>query len=202
MTFERDYWQGKYYRFEMKDVPAGFKNSQLVDTGIITRYARMYLNTYFDKVYTVKGNTVADFRKIWGIQDEYEKKERKNHIHHCIDAITIACITKENYERLAKFYHDWEEAEIAGMDKKPRVDKPWETFTEDVKSIENEVLVSHYTPDNLPKQSKKKLRLKGKIAYNERGIPIYQQGDTVRGSLHQQTNYGAIKRPVINKKAK
>jgi CRISPR-associated endonuclease Csn1 len=202
LTYERNYWRNKYQRFIMEDVPEGFKNSQLVDTGIITKYSRMYLKTVFDKVYTVKGNTVADFRKIWGIQKEYEKKARVNHIHHCIDAITIACITKDNYETLAKFYHEWEEANIAGIDKKPRVEKPWKTFVEDLKLVENEVLVSHYTPDVLPKQSKKKLRKRGKIQYNKQGEPICQKGDTVRGSLHQATFYGAIEQVVVNKKGK
>jgi CRISPR-associated endonuclease Csn1 len=192
LTLERDYWRNKYQRFTMKDVPEGFKNSQIVDTGIITKFSRLYLNTIFNKVYTVKGSTVADFRKMWGIQKEYIKKERINHIHHCIDAIVIACITKENYENLAHFYHNWEENNIAGIDSKPEVDKPWDTFTEDLKNVENEVLISHYTADVLPKQSKKILRKRGKKQYNKQGQPIYQQGDTARGSLHQQTFYGAI----------
>jgi len=200
LTYERNYWRNKYQRFTMKDVPEGFKNSQLVDTGIITKYARLYMKTIFDKVYTVKGNTVADFRKMWGLQDEYKKKARVNHIHHCIDAITIACITKENYEKLAKFYHEWKEGYVAGIEQKPLVDKPWVTFSEDVKEVENEVLISHYTPDNLPKQSKKKIRIRGKIKRNAEGEPIYQKGDTVRGALHKETNYGAIKKTVLNKK--
>jgi CRISPR-associated endonuclease Csn1 len=199
LTFEMNYWRNKYNRFVMKDVPAGFKNSQLVDTGIITKYARLYLNTYFDRVLTVKGSTVADFRTIWGLQEEYEKKERVNHIHHCVDAITMACMTKENYELLAKFYHDWEETEYAGYDKKPKIVKPWPTFAEDLKEIENEVLISHYTPDVLPKKAKKKLKIRGKIKRNEKGEPVYLQGDSVRGSLHKETNYGAIKRSVIDK---
>jgi len=66
LRFEYEYWKSKYNRFLMKDVPTGFKNSQIVDTGIITKYARLYLKTYFNGVYTVKGNTVADFRKMWG----------------------------------------------------------------------------------------------------------------------------------------
>ncbi len=200
LSLERNYWHDKYQRFILNDVPDGFKNSQLVDTGIITKYSRMYLKTLFDKVYTVKGNTVADFRKLWGLQDEYVKKERINHIHHCIDAITIACITKEQYEKLAQFYHDWEDLHVEGVDQLPPVEKPWPTFTEDVKAIEKEVLVSHYTPDVLPKQSKKKLRKRGKIQYNEAGKPIYLKGDTVRGSLHKDTFYGAIKREETNKK--
>ena len=170
-----------------------------MDTGIITKYARMYLNTYFDRVMTVKGTTVADFRVMWGVQDEYEKKERVNHIHHCLDAITMACMTKDNYEQMAKFYHDWEEAYNAGHDAKPKIDKPWPSFTEDLKEIENEVLVSHYTPDNLPKPAKRKLRIRGRIVKNSDGKPVYIKGDSARGSLHMDTNYGAIKRPFLDK---
>ena len=76
-TIERDYWKEKYRRFTMADVPSGFKNSQLVDIGIITKYSRLYLQTLFSKVFTVKGTTVADFRKFWGLQDIYEKDTRK-----------------------------------------------------------------------------------------------------------------------------
>ncbi len=199
LTFEMNYWRNKHNRFLMKDVPAGFKNSQLVDTGIITKYARLYLNTYFDKVLTVKGSTVADFRTIWGLQEEYEKKERVNHIHHCIDAITMACMTKDNYELLAKFYHEWEEAEYAGYDKKPKIEKPWPSFAEDMKEIENEVLISHYTPDVLPKKAKKKLKVRGKIKLNKNREVIYLKGDSVRGPLHKETNYGAIKRTMVDK---
>lgn len=199
LSFEMNYWRNKYNLFLMKEINSGFKNSQLIDTGIITKYARLYLNTYFEKVFTVKGSTVADFRVIWGIQDEYEKKDRINHIHHCIDAVTMACMTKENYEQLAKFYHDWEEAEYAGYDKKPKIDKPWPSFAEDLKEIENEVLISHYTPDNLSKPAKKKRKIRGKIQITKKGDPVYLKGDSVRGSLHKETNYGAINRPVIDK---
>ena len=57
-----------------------------------------------------------------------------------------------------------------------------------------ELLVSHHTANNMPKHSRKKLRVRGKVQYNADGKPIYVQGDTARGSLHQQTFYGAIKR--------
>ncbi|RLD74144.1 MAG: type II CRISPR RNA-guided endonuclease Cas9, partial [Bacteroidetes bacterium] len=143
LKYKLDYWKQKYRRFEMNDVPDGFKNSQLVDTGIITKYARLYLKTVFNNVYTVKGQTVSDFRKMWGIQPEYKKKERINHIHHCIDAITMACMTKESYEELAKAYHEWEGEERISVSDMPSVEKPWPTFSEDVKEVENEVLISH-----------------------------------------------------------
>jgi len=156
----------------------------------------MYLQSVFDKVYTVQGKIVSDFRKIWGIQDEYEKKSRINHVHHCIDAVTIACITRDNYDLLAHYYYQIESAENKRGEYKPSgFPKPWPTFTQDIKELDKKVLISHYTPDNLLVQSKKKIRKKGVIQHNHKNQPIYQKGDTVRGSLHKETYYGAIEGP-------
>ena len=187
-----NYLRGKLSRFTMTEVPEGFSNRQGVDIGIIGRYAKMYLETVFDRVYTVKGATTADFRKMWGLQEEYAKKERVNHIHHCIDAITIACIGGGAYAKWAQFQRDTERY-YWHRDNKPVFDKPWPTFTEDVKAIAEELFVSHHTADNVPKHSCKKLRIRGKVQFNAEGKPIYIQGDTARASLHQQTFYGAIK---------
>ena len=193
LRMKLNYLRGKLSRFTMTEVPEGFSNRQGVDIGIIGKYAKMYLETVFDRVFAVKGATTADFRKMWGLQEEYSKKERVNHIHHCIDAITIACIGSGAYSKWAQFQRDAERY-YWHNDSKPVFEKPWSTFTEDVKAVADELLVSHHTANNLPKQSCKKLRVRGKVQYNADGNPIYVQGDTARGSLHQQTFYGAIKR--------
>lgn len=188
-----NYLRGKLSRFEMAEVPDGFSNRQGVDIGIIGKYAKMYLETVFNRVYTVKGATTADFRKMWGLQEEYSKKERVNHVHHCIDAITIACIGSGMYAKWAQFQRDSERYDWH-REHKPVFDKPWTTFTEDVKAIADDLIISHYSANNVPKHSRKKLRVRSKVQYNAAGQPIYVQGDTARVSLHQQTFYGAIKR--------
>lgn len=193
LMMELDYWRGKSMRFTMTEVPEGFSNRQGVDIGIIGRYARLYLKTVFDKVYVVKGATTADFRRAWGLQEEYRKKERVNHIHHCIDAITIACIDGKSYQEWATYQKEVEYTERHRISR-PQFPKPWPTFTEDVKAVADDLLVSHYTANNLPKHSCKKLRIRGKVQLNAEGKPIYVQGDTARAALHQQTFYGAIKR--------
>jgi len=132
----------------------------------------------------VKGVTTAEFRRMWGLQGEYEKKSRLNHCHHCIDAITIACIGKAEYDKMAQYYHDEELFQWRGTTTKPHFNKPWPTFTEDVLAIEQSLLVKHLTKDNMPKQAKKRVRTAtGKYL---------AQGDTARGSLHKDTYYGAI----------
>ena len=193
LRMKRDYLAGKFQRFTMTEVPEGFSNRQGVDIGIIGRYARMYLQTVFDRVYTVKGATTADFRKMWGLQEDYSKKERGNHVLHCIDAITIACIGSGAYAKWAQFQRDTEHY-YWHRDKKPQIDKPWPTFTEDVKAVADSLLVSHYTADNMPKQTKKIMRIRGRMQRNGAGEVKYLQGDTARGALHQETFYGAIKR--------
>jgi len=191
LRMKRNYWKGKYDRFVMKDVPEGFSNRQGVDIGIIGKYARLYLKTVFQKTYVVKGATTSDFRKAWGLQNEYAKKERVNHAHHCIDAITIACIGKGEYERWAQYMRQMD-SHLFWNDPKPRFEKPWATFTEDVLAVPSSLIVSHYTPDNLPKLSKKKVRIRGIIQKNQEGKLMYTQGDTARALLHKDTFYGAI----------
>jgi len=237
LNLQKDYFKGKYERFTYKEPKVGFKNSQIPDTGIITKYAQAYLKSYFDRVESVKGGMVAEFRKAWGIQESYiengkkyyKVKDRSKHTHHCIDAITIACMTKDKYDVMAHAWaleDDTDKNQYKLMKSVLEQSKPWATFTQDLKKIEDEILVSHHTPDNVKKQSRKIIRIRGKKQYvaevetdsqgktvpkkdgngkviykiNAKGekIPRYHQGDTVRGSLHQDSIYGAIKNPLNN----
>lgn len=233
LSLKRDYLQGKYDRFIWTEPKVGFKNSQIPDTGIITKYAQAYLKSYFKRVESVKGGIVAEFRKQWGIQEsyidengfkQYKEKDRSKHTHHTIDAITIACMTKDKYDVLAKAWTSEDEQDKPKAKALMSESKPWRTFKEDLEKIEEEILVSHHTPDNVKKQSKKILRVRGKKQYvaeieqdvngkaiakkdsngktifklDEEGkkLPRFQQGDTIRGSLHQDSIYGAIKNPL------
>lgn len=189
LTLERDYWRGKYIRFTMTEVPEGFSRRQGVGIGVISRYARMFLKSVFKRVFVVKGLITSEFRKIWGIQDEYSKKERVNHIHHCVDAITIACIGKNDYDMLAQYYHEEEEFNWGRSVKKPHFPKPWPTFVEDIKAVQNEVLIAHYSKDSLTKHTKKKDKTKSLLKEDKEK---FIQGDTARASLHNDTYYGAI----------
>lgn len=184
LELQRDYWRGKYLRFTMEIVPEGFSRRQGTDISVISKYARLYLKSLFKHVYTVKGIATSDFRKIWGIQKVYSKKERVNHVHHCIDAIVIACIGLDEYNKLGAYYHDEENHEWYGMSK-AYFKKPWSTFVEDIEKVQDEILVYHYTPDNMPKQGRRRILLDGK--------KVLSKGDAARGSLHNDTYYGAIK---------
>lgn len=235
LKFEHDYWKKKYNQFTLKEIKPGFKNSQIVETGLITRYAKTYLGSLFknkngnSNVNVVKGSVVYEFRKSWGLQNVKEKKSRANHIHHCLDAITIACMSRRKYNA---FVQEWRKNEahknLANNYTTP-IEKPWKTFTEDLLKIEDDVVIVRSFVDNKPNQTRRKLRKRGKIQYqiefqknaegkylrnaegkkipvlDESGkpkkvrdkkgnpIPRYETGDTAKGSLHQDTFYGAIK---------
>lgn len=191
---ERDYWRGKVERFTMTEVPEGFSLRQGIGIGLISKYAGLYLKSLFHKanyrdksnVRIVKGLTTAEFRKMWGIQGIYEQKSRDNHVHHCIDAITIACIDGDAYNKMAHYYHE-EELHQWGQGPKPSFPKPWPTFTEDIKNLADSVIVVHDTPDNMLKKSK----------YRKVQTPTKKhmaQGDAARGALHNDFYYGAIEK--------
>jgi len=190
---ELKYWTEKYKRFQMEEVPEGFARRQGAGIGLVGKYAGLYLRSLFHKaddrtksnVRVVKGTTTAEYRKMWGIQDEDEKKSRDNHVHHCIDAITIACIEPGEYNATARYYQQLEEYE-RNESNKPSFPKPWPTFTEDIKAIAQEMLVVHSTPDNMPKHARKYVQTS-----NGKKLAM---GDSARGSLHNDTYYGAIER--------
>ena len=194
LLIEKKYWQGKYNRFTMTEVPEGFALRQGAGIGLISKYAALYLKSYFHdtlhpehrQVYSIKGTITKEFRTIWGIQDEYTKKSRDSHTHHCIDAIVIACIGKNEFNKMGQYYHAQEDFN-AGKGNRPEFEKPWPTFTQDLKQITEELLVVHDTPDNMPKKASRVIEISG-------GRKVVAKGDCARGSLHQDTYYGAIER--------
>ena len=130
-----------------------------------------------------------------------DKKERDNHAHHAKDAVVVACCSKDINDVLAEYYHNYEDYKFYGKPKpsfKHRI--PWKGFNNDVRDFDDNTLISHHTPDVLPIQSKKAIRKRGIIQRNENGEIKYKQGDTVRGALHKESFYGAIKREEKNKK--
>jgi len=199
LRFEYIYYRSKYKTFTIIEIPKGFKNSQSVDIGIISKYGNLFLKSLFTKVYPVKGKTTANLRDIWGL----DKKERINHAHHAKDAVVVACCSKDINDALAEYYHNYEDYKYYGKSKpsfKHRI--PWKGFNTDAKNFDENTLISHHVPNVLPIQSKKAIRKRGIIQRNANGEIKYRQGDTVRGALHKESFYGAIKREETNKKGK
>lgn len=206
---ELEYWRGKVYRFQMKEIKSGFLNSQLVDTGIISKYAFHYLKSVFQRVDVQKGAVTSQFRKILGIQDEFKKKDRNKHSHHAIDATVLTLIpSAAQRDRMMKLYFEMNELKGDLQKQKELNDKLHAEIVRCgigsikglVSEIENNILVNKLTVDRAR-------NIADKVAY-KRGKPIYDfdkagnrklrrlKGDCIRGQLHQETFFGAIKLPL------
>lgn len=166
-----DYLREKYRNFEIEEINNQFTNANLVDTRIITKYARAYLNSYFNKVNVVNGKITDTLRKIWGLQGEEETKDRSNHIHHCIDAIVVACVEKGTANKISELYHKYENDYFRG-NSNPRIHakEPMSNFVERLKNLHKEVLIYHKQTDrikplliNAQKEDAKKLNLRGRL---------------------------------------
>lgn len=166
-----DYLREKYRNFVIEEINNQFTNANLVDTRIITKYARAYLNSYFNKVNVVNGKITDTLRKIWGLQGEEESKNRSNHIHHCIDAIVVACVEKGTVNKISELYHKYENDYFRG-NSNPRIHakEPMNNFVERLKNLHKEVLTYHKQTDrikplliNAQKENAKKLNLRGRL---------------------------------------
>tara|TARA_R110000868_G_scaffold410694_1_gene699937 strand:+ start:5912 stop:10024 length:4113 start_codon:yes stop_codon:yes gene_type:complete len=161
---ELDYWKQKLYRFTATEIKPNFKNSQLVDTGIITKYSELFLKSLFQRVFPAKGSMVADVRKSWGL----DAKDRNYHYHHAIDAVVLSCMDKSIRDSLAEAFKESEENRYSD---KFKIKKPWNTFTEDVNQLKNNIIVVHNHKNNIDKQTVKKLRnrnlLQPKVDYKK-----------------------------------
>ncbi len=240
-----DYWKNKLDRFTRNELPAGFVNSQLVDTQIITKYALHYLNTIFNKVDVIKGTITAEFRKIYGIQPKKDVKDRSKHSHHAIDAATLTLIPPpRKREEILKKSYEFEEQNKT----KQYHESPFRTFNYSmIEEIEKNILINNMADkDNVLASGKKNVRTRGELVWlryseiidekgkvwltrfspkNKKTIQILKDnvkdkmtyvfekgrhkldnngnklvkvvkianGDSVRGELHRQTNYGKIK---------
>lgn len=203
---ELDYWKKKVNSFTLEEFTDSFRNNQLNDTRIITKYAFHYLKSVFEYVSVQRGETTAKFRKIIGIQSADEKKDRSLHSHHAIDAAVLTLIpSSANKKALLDLFYLKEEAEFAHANtqqyEKDLNDKIEECEIPNTRNlvefIQNNILVEHIVKDQVLTPSHKRLRRRGKIVETNDKKQIWLTGDTIRGQLHKETFYGAIKQPLI-----
>lgn len=213
---ELDYWQKKVNTFLLKkdEMDFAFRNSQLVDTRIITKYAYHYLKSVFDHVEVQRGETTALFRKILGVQSLDEKKDRSKHSHHAVDATVLTLVpTAAKRDKMIEEFYKWEEAKAIGeVDKNaanPDLEKEKSqmfngSVAELLSTIENNILINQISKDQCLTPSRKRRRNAGKLVRGKDNKEQWVQGDCIRGSLHKDSFYGVIqnkkeKRVVIRK---
>ena len=215
---ELNYWHEKLSHFEMEEIKEGFRNSQLVDTGIITRHATLFLKSLFKNVEVQKGSVTADFRKILGIQSVDEAKNRDKHSHHAIDAtiLTTIPIAAKRDRMLEIFYEIEEKKHLMTSENAERIKQELEGLKESLKReirechigynikdvpnfIETEILINHHSKDQTLTTSHRRVRIRGKKVYttNSQGeiVEKWSSGDCIRGQLHNESYYGAIRLP-------
>ncbi len=187
---ELDYWQNKLDRFTMKEVTQGFKNSQKIDTQLISKYALHYLKTYFDRVDVQKGSITSEFRKIYGLQVADQKKDRSKHSHHAKDAavLTLIPMAAKRDSILQEYYNSKEKNQAYSTE-------PYKGFNREfVWNIDDSILINNISNNQTLTPAKKIVRKRGKIQFIENTKkPKIATGDCIRGQLHGETFFGAIK---------
>lgn len=207
IKMELDYWRYKLQTFTTTEYKAGWRNSQLRDTQTITKYALPFLKTVFNKVDVQKGNITSDFRKIFKIQNRLEKKERTKHSHHAIDAAVLTLIPPAAIrDKILLRYNEANENK-QGYHEKPR---QWHDFHQQyIVGIEDEVLINYQADHRTLTPTYKTVRKRGKVQFVKQKmpdgkwqykldnggnkIPLIAQGNSIRGQLHKESYFGAIK---------
>lgn len=201
--FELDYWSNKVKTFTVKadELDDKFRNNQLNDTRIITKYAYHFLKTVFNSVDVQKGNITAEFRKIAGIQDDGVKKDRSLHSHHAIDATVLTIIPSSvKRDKLIKLYYKYLEsknsANINSQEIKEFNDLKSSIIPKDASGISqfinDNIFVDHVKRDVVLIPSKRKARIRGKEVVLSNGKNKWLSGDTIRGQIHGESYFGAI----------
>ena len=193
--FRLDYWRNKLRAFEMKRDEAGdFSRRQLAATGVMSRHAMQFLRSVYPKVYANSGTVTAFARQAWGLQKQYELKDRSDHVHHAIDAIVVAALDRRALERIGAAFH---EDELNKYNHSAlQIGYPWKTFPSDVHRAVESILIKHVVRRNEMKQTKKnriRLATPVQLADGQTLKTVKGAGDTVRGALHDLTYYGCIR---------
>lgn len=200
IKMDLDYWRSKLHTFTLEEYKAGWKNSQLRDTQIVTKYALPYLKTVFRKVSVEKAEVVHAFKEIYEVKLKGEKKDRSVHSHHAIDAAVLTLIPSF-YDRdkiLLKYNEEKDKKTGKTYHEKP---KDWKEFSASkILKIENEIFINNLSENKTTIPTFKAVRKKGKIVWIDKtnNIKKIAQGDTIRGQLHGESLYGAIKLPKRN----
>ncbi|MEM9424776.1 MAG: type II CRISPR RNA-guided endonuclease Cas9, partial [Spirochaetota bacterium] len=204
LRMEKTYWKTKYDSF-FKDISDGFIHRNLVDTRIINKYAKEYLKSYFEHVYTARGAQVSGFRKtVLNLEmresevllegREVAEKDRSEHSHHMVDALALCFLApfllqkQGKHLELEDYYRAFERMKYCGEPERIRIEQAlpqhrrkmlnWqgaEEVPQLVDRLRKEFLVSH------------EQRVNTELWFLKKG--------KVRGQMHEDSIYGKIMRP-------
>ena len=125
----------------------------------------------------IEGNIWVD--KYTGEIKFDPKKNRDDHRHHAIDAITIALTEQAYLQRLSTYNAECKDKNRGKLDSTEKFPEPWNGFSVDVKKAANAILISH-----------KK---------NNKTLTKNRKGFSVRGQLHKENVFGKRQAPKQEK---
>jgi CRISPR-associated endonuclease Csn1 len=195
-----EYLKAKLKTFTVEEYKAGWKNSQIRDTQIVTKYALPYLQTAFKKVSVEKGSVTNAFKEIYRVKLTENKKDRSVHSHHAQDAAILTLIPPF-YQRdkiLAEYFKE-KDIDINRCYHDEPID--WKYFKASyIIEIQENVLINNLEENKTTLPTYKVVRKRGKKVWLDEGKkrPMLAQGDAIRGQLHGESIYGAIKLPLRN----
>ncbi len=135
--FPFDVRNAKRPKFAVKSLQLEeFVERQLSDTKYISRKVAEYVRILGADVVCTKGQCTAELRHYWGLDrvlrdDGLSLKNREDHRHHAVDALTIALTNRSRLQALAR---------NRGVGELPL---PWDGFRSAVEQSVNEINVSH-----------------------------------------------------------
>jgi CRISPR-associated endonuclease Csn1 len=183
----------KRFLFEGSDeeIENKFRPDALAATAYIARVVRKKLATAIRNVEITNGQATSQLRDKWGLNGilnpDGEKKTRDDHRHHAVDALVIACTTKGHINKMSR------EAsfDYRGKMRLENFPAPMERFYHLAEESIGSILVSYRS------ESRLLVSRKNKYTHWKNGKP--QATLTVRGALHEETNYGQITHPETGK---
>lgn len=119
------------------------------------------------------------------------KKNRDDHRHHGIDAITIA-LTEQGYlQRLSTYNAQRKEKQRQKLDNTEKFPEPWDGFTNDVAKAASAILISHKKNDKTLTKTKKGFGVRGQLhkenVFGKRQAPNQEQ------TFHRRTKITELK---------
>ncbi len=141
----------KIRRFAAREIPEGFADRQLNDTGYAARETVAFLKRLWPDVgpeapvtvQAVTGRVTGHLRRLWGLNNilsDDGEKTRADHRHHAVDALVVACAHSGMTNRLSRYWQAEDERHVPDP---PPLPQPWPSIRADAERAVAEIVVSH-----------------------------------------------------------
>ena len=139
---------GKINRFlSEKPIPEDFTTRQLNDTAYAAKQVAAQLQQLWPdlgskRVQAVSGRITAKLRRLWGLNNilgDTGEKNRADHRHHAVDALTVACTHPGMTQRLSRYWQDKDNPHA----QEPQLPPPWPTIRDDAETAVEKIVISH-----------------------------------------------------------